>query len=221
MLAKLLKKLEMKAKPHVRREASAERISEAADARTQKLEQERKLKIKAALDSLLKGMNAFQAGKPDVAIGNFQAGYLSYRDAGDRKRAALMQEIIGLILMSVEDYKKGDAAFQRSCDMLKMASLPSEVGRILLLRARYEAKIGTNEKMKRWLREAIATYKDAKDTAGTIEALCTDGELGLRRGRRAEAQKNIEEAKTLLEELDDEAKPAALARIADVEAMIG
>lgn len=161
--------------------------------------------VKEAHIKMLAGLNLIQQGNAGAAVDQFQEAFIAFIRAPDRKRAAMVQKVITLLLENMKDRAKADLAYQRSRDMLQRANLYDEEARVLMLRARHEARASAWDKAYRWLREALSVYHRIGHGEGEIQVLCYWAELEAKRGKVAEAKKHLAMAAQALETITDPA----------------
>lgn len=177
--------------------------------------------VKEAHMKMLAGLNLIQQGNAGNAVDQFQEAFIAFIRAPDRKRAAMVQKVITLLLENMKDRAKADLAYQRSRDMLQRANLYDEEARVLMLRARHEARASAWDKAYRWLREALSVYHRIGHGEGEVQVLSYWAELEAKRGKVAEAKKHLAMATAAIETIADPAlKARAEHRLATATAAV-
>lgn len=148
-----------------------------------------------AVKSLLEGLNACQGGDYRGAFDSFQAAFIAYIRADDRRSASLVQKTISLVLEKIDNPAKVRAARRNAVRMLRQAGLHDEEVRALFFLADFEAK-------QRDFKEAYRTYEQSLTLAdslgyfeGEAECLCRYARALKLHGRVKEFKRRLSQAR--------------------------
>lgn len=156
-----------------------------------------------AMLALHDGLHQCVTGDMAVAIETFQRAYILYRQSGDKRSASLTQKVIGLCFDGIKDPVHARKAYDKAIRLLQIAEMPDEVGRTLMMLARFEDTLGDHREAVSALRRALVVFREIGCPAGLTETLCQYAEHELERGRRSEAFEHGRTALEYVERIDD------------------